>query len=762
MVQPKALATPVLLHIGQQISVPLKSLVATIALFDEGATVPFIARYRKEVTGNLDEVQIRDIQEKLEYFRELEDRRETVLHSIDEQGKLTPELRTKIEAALEKNELEDLYLPYKPKRRTKASIARDKGLEPLADFLWNQQETGTTLADFAPTFVSETLGVATAEEALEGARHIISERVSENADYRKAVRQMMMEDGIVASRAIEGVEDTEKKYQMYASYSEPASKIPSHRMLAIRRGAKEGILTFEIELDPVKPLTYLKGHVVHAPGEWVPHLAAAAEDAYERLLNPSIQTEVRLELKDRSDDEAIRVFRENLQNLLLSPPAGMLTVMGLDPGIRTGCKVAVVDETGKFVENAVIYPLEPRHDVAGAVRTLAGLVARHNVRAIAIGNGTGSRETSAFVQDFLRQANLAKVFSVMVNESGASVYSASDMARQEFPDLDLTIRGAISIARRLQDPLAELVKIDPKSIGVGQYQHDVDQRKLKQSLEGAVESCVNRVGVDLNTASWALLRYVAGITERTALKIVDYRNTNGRFHSRMQLMAVPGFGPKTFEQAAGFLRIRGGENPLDMTAVHPESYPVVEKIAQSLGVAVPDLIAKPELVEKVKLEGFQTETVGMYTLSDIREELRKPGRDPRDKFVAPVWRDDVREIADLKPGMTLEGVVTNVTNFGAFVDVGVHQDGLVHVSELSNRYIKDPNDAVKAGQIVKVQVLTVDPKLKRIGLSIKALMGPAQGQGRPGKRPPEKQPQQKKPTMEEQLAQLSARFRTKS
>ena len=561
---------------------------------------------------------------------------------------------------------------------------------------------------------------------------------------------------MVASRAIEGVPDPEKKFQMYASYMEPASKIPSHRMLAIRRGAKEGILTFEIELEPSKPLMYLKGRVIREKGEWVPQLEIAVEDAYDRLLNPSIQTEVRLELKDRSDEEAIRVFRENLQNLLLAPPAGMLTVMGIDPGIRTGCKIAVVDDTGKFVESAVIYPHEPKNDVAGAVRTVAGLIARRNVRAIAIGNGTASRETSAFVRDFLRQANLAKVFSTVVSEAGASVYSASDMARQEFPDLDLTVRGAISIARRLQDPLAELVKIDPKSIGVGQYQHDVDQRKLKQGLEATVESCVNRVGVDLNTASWALLRYVAGISERTAQKIVEYRDGHGRFRTRTAVMEVAGFGPKTFEQAAGFLRIRGGDNPLDMTAVHPESYPVVEKMAQSLGVGVAELAAQPELVEKVRLEGFQTGTVGMYTLSDIREELRKPGRDPRDKFVVPEWREDVREIADLTPGMVLEGVVTNVTNFGAFVDVGVHQDGLVHVSELSNRFIKDPAEAVKVGQIVKVQVLSADPKLKRIALSMKVLMAPADAGRRGKKAPPEK------PSMDEQLARLANRFRTRA
>jgi len=747
----KALPTQILIHIAKLLNVPLKGMSAVIALLDEGATVPFIARYRKEVTGNLDEVQIRDIQEKLEYFRELEERRETVLASIAGQGKLTPELQAKIQAALEKAELEDLYLPYKPKRRTKASIAREKGLESLAQFLWDQAAIAR-LDDFAATFVNEPLGVASAADALEGARHIVAEWISENAAFRKAVRGMMLSEGRVTSRAIEGVPDPEGKFQMYASYSEPASKIPSHRMLAIRRGAKEGILTFEIELEKAQPLNWLRTQIVRAPGEWVPHLEEAIEDSYERLLNPSIQTEVRLDLKDRSDEEAIKVFRENFENLLLSPPAGRMTVLALDPGIRTGCKIAVVDDTGKFLENAVIYPFEPKRDVAGSLKTLASLVARHNVQAIAIGNGTASRESVALVRDFLRQANLTSIFSVTVSESGASVYSASEIARQEFPDLDLTIRGAISIARRLQDPLAELVKIDPKSIGVGQYQHDVDQRRLKQSLEATVESCVNRVGVDLNTASWALLRYVAGITERTAVKIVEYRNQHGRFGSRVSLMAVPGFGPKTFEQAAGFLRIRGGENPLDVTAVHPESYAVVEKIARSLDTTVAGLIANPALIEKVKLEGFATETVGMYTLGDIREELRKPGRDPREKFVAPEWRDDVKEIADLKPGMTLEGVVTNVTRFGAFVDVGVHQDGLVHVSELANRFVKDASEVVKVGQIVKVQVLNVDGKAKRIGLSMKALEATAI----------KARPEAKKPSLDTQLAALQNKFRVKS
>ena len=530
----------------------------------------------------------------------------------------------------------------------------------------------------------------------------------------------MAERGVVVSRAIEGVEDPERKYQMYADYREPAARIPSHRMLAVRRGAKEGFLAFEIEMEAAPAVTWLKNRVLRVRGDWTPHLEDSVVDSYERLLNPSIQTEVRLELKDRSDAEAIRVFRENLHDLLMSPPAGMLGVLAIDPGIRTGCKLAVVDDTGKFLESAVIYPLEPRKDLAGAVRTMAGLIARHNVRAIAIGNGTGSREVAAFVSDFLRQAAPTKMFSVVVSESGASIYSASDIARQEFPDLDLTVRGAISIARRLQDPLAELVKIDPKAIGVGQYQHDVDQRKLMQGLEATVESCVNRVGVDLNTASFALLRYVAGIKERAAEKIVEYRNEHGRFRSRREVLAVAGVGAKTFEQAAGFLRIRGGENPLDMTAVHPESYAVVERIAHSLRVPVPELIGRPELLDGVELEAFRTETVGEYTLADIREELRRPGRDPREKFAAPEWREDVKEIADLHPGMVLEGVVTNVTNFGAFVDVGVHHDGLVHVSELASRFVKDPHEVVKAGQVVRVQVMAVDTKTRRIGLSMKA------------------------------------------
>ena len=761
MQEPKQLSTPILIHIAKELNVPIKNLIATMGLLDEGGTVPFIARYRKEVTGNLDEVVIGTTAEKLGYFRELQDRRETVLKSIGEQGKLTAELKAKIEATLDKTELEDLYLPYKPKRRTKAMIAREKGLEPLAQYLWEQTETGVSLQEYASSFVDAEKGVSSAEEALEGARHIIAEQISETAEFRRYLRHLMLSEGLVVSRMVEGANDPEGKFKMYADYSEPATKIPSHRMLAIRRGASENILYFQIEMDAAKAISYLKSKAVRHPGDWVPQLEAAIEDAWQRLLNLSIQTEVRLELKERSDTEAIRVFRENLQNLLLSPPAGMVGVLAVDPGLRTGCKVAVVDATGKFLDHGVIYPLEPRRDTEGAARTLRGLIEKHQVRAIAIGNGTGSREASAFVQDFLREANLSNVFSIVVNESGASVYSASEIARQEFPDLDLTVRGAISIARRLQDPLAELVKIDPKSIGVGQYQHDVDQRKLNAALESTVESCVNRVGVDLNTASFALLRYVAGINERVAQKIVEFRNENGAFRSRVQLKAISGFGPKTFEQAAGFLRIRGGDNPLDMTAVHPESYSVVERIAAFLNTEIGDLIAKPTLVKGVDPEKFQSEGAGLYTLRDILEELRKPGRDPREQFVVPQFRSDVKEITDLKPEMVLEGTVTNVTNFGAFVDVGVHQDGLVHVSELSTRFIKDPNEAVKAGQIVRVKVLSVDPKSRRIALSIKALQ---QSDLPKVKHAPEtRRPNPKAPpaSMDDKLARLSERFRTR-
>ncbi len=747
MATPQSLSPEILLHIAQSLNLPLRGLVAVIELLDEGGTVPFIARYRKEATGALDEVQIRAIEEQLAYFRELVDRKKTVLETIASQGKLTDDLRARIEATLDRAILEDLYLPYKPKRRTKATIAREAGLELLADYLWAQQPGQQSLAQLAETFVQKEKGVETPEAALEGARHIVAERISEDADLRKLLRQWIHDEGVVTSRRATVPEDAApddpardlpEKFKMYYDYREPVKTIPSHRMLAIRRGEAENVLYFLIETDQARAAGMLRARTLKAQGDWTPHLELAIEDSWSRLLNSSLQAEVRMELKKRSDLEAIKVFRENLHNLLLAPPAGPISVLGIDPGLRTGCKIAVVDETGKFLAHDVIYPHTGKGNAETAKTTLRRLVAQHNCRAIAIGNGTASRETLTLIREFLqeekdRDERFGQIFTVTVSESGASVYSASDLARQEFPDLDLTVRGAISIARRLQDPLAELVKVDPKAIGVGQYQHDVDQRQLNESLGQVIESCVNRVGVDLNTASWALLRYVAGITERTALNIVAHRDQNGRFLSRDQLKQVAGVGPKTFEQAAGFLRIRGGLNPLDSTAVHPESYKIVEEIAALAGSPIPAIIANPQLLEKVNATNLHAgEKRLTYTLTDILEELRKPGRDPRDKFVAPSFSETVHEISDLEIGMVLEGQVTNVTRFGAFVDIGVHQDGLVHISELSNKFIKDPSEAVKAGQIVKVKVLTADAKTKRIALSIKALLEPL---ARPAPRP---------------------------
>ena len=766
MATPQSLSPEILLHISQQLNLPLRGLAAVIELLDEGGTVPFIARYRKEATGNLDEVQIRAIEEQLAYFRELVSRKQTVLETIAGQGKLTDELKAKIEATLDRAVLEDLYLPYKPKRRTKATIAREQGLEPLADYLWEQQPREVGLATLATEFVSEEKGVASIEAALEGARHIVAERVSEDADLRKMLRQWVFDEGVVTSKitadAVTSKLDEQEKFKMYYEYREPVKTIPSHRMLAIRRGETENVLYFLIETDAERATSMLRSRVLKSKGDWTPQLELAIDDSWSRLLNSSIQAEVRLELKRRSDLEAIQVFRENLHNLLLAPPAGPIAVLGIDPGLRTGCKIAVVDETGKFLAHDVIYPHTGKGNTDAAKATLFRFLGQHNCRAIAIGNGTASRETDALVREFLREKELKDIFTVTVSESGASVYSASDLARQEFPDLDLTVRGAISIARRLQDPLAELVKVDPKAIGVGQYQHDVDQRQLQESLGQVIESCVNRVGVDLNTASWALLRYVAGISERTALNIIAHRDKNGRFVSREELKQVTGVGPKTFEQAAGFLRIRGGSNPLDSTAVHPESYALVEQIARIAGSPIEGIIQQPELLKKVDAGKIQA---GSFTLSDILEELRKPGRDPRDKFVAPSFLESVHEISDLEPGMVLEGVVTNVTRFGAFVDVGVHQDGLVHISELSNKFIKDPSEAVKAGQIVKVKVLSADARTKRVSLSIKALLEAAP---RVGKRPenaganrsaapvkPQAPPPQ---TMEDKLAALAARW----
>jgi len=733
----------ILLRISKQVGASVSRVETTIKLLEDGATVPFIARYRKEATGNLDEVKVRDIDESRQYYKELENRRATILGSIEKQGKLTDELKAKILACHSRSELEDLYLPFKPKKKTKASVAVERGLEPLANYIAEQAGTDS-VETVAQQFVNAEKEVPTAEAAIEGALHIVAERIAERAEFRKQLRDRLMTEGVVRAKVAQGKESEKTKYEMYYNFEETVPKIPSHRMLAIRRGTRENVLHYSIDVDAEKSIANLLPQVIRdGQSPFAPLLDRAVRDSYERLLLPSIQNEVRSVLRERAETEAIRVFEENLRTLLLAPPAGQISVIGVDPGQRTGCKLAVVDSTGKFLENQTIYPTEPKKDLEGAEKIVLDLVQRHGVRGIAIGNGTASRETETFVRSVVEKHQL-DLFVAVVNESGASIYSASKRAREEFPDLDVTVRGAISIARRLQDPLAELVKLEPKSIGVGQYQHDVDQRKLKHSLAGAVESCVNRVGVDLNTASADLLKYVSGIGDKLAEGIIGFRDQHGAFRSRTQLHDIDGFGAKTFEQAAGFLRIKDGDNPLDRTAVHPESYPVVERLASIPAISVAELIENPDRVHSIDFRAFESE-VGKYTIADIREELLKPGRDPRDKFTVPKFREDVKEIADLKEGMELEGTVTNVTNFGAFVDLGVHQDGLVHISELSHKYIQDARQAVKVGDVVKVKVIGVDQNMKRISLSMKALVPK-----------PKPRPKKRKPAVEATVAPAAA------
>ena len=690
----------------------------TVELLLEGATVPFIARYRKESTGELDEVQIRTVEEQFAYFSELEERKITVLKAIEEQGKLTPELRERIEASRLKTEVEDLYLPYKPKRRTKATIARERGLEPLADIMAAQELTAGTPEDVALPFVDPDKDVPDAAVALEGAGHILAERLSDNADARAMVRRLTSEQGIMTSRVASEFKDKVTKFEMYYDFQEPLKAIPSHRMLAMRRGEKDAVLYLSITSPVELILAGLKSRLILRCSIFSPLLERVAEDAYKRLIAPSIEVELRLESKERADEAAIAVFARNLRELLLAPPAGGKRVLGIDPGFRTGSKLAVVDATGRFMEHVTVYPHIGEGRIPQARQDLLRLVQTDDIEMVAVGNGTAGREMEIFVKETLAGAG-RQLPVVSVSEAGASVYSASEIAREEFPELDLTVRGAISIARRLQDPLGELVKVDPKSIGVGQYQHDVNQGMLKKSLDGIVESCVNYVGVDLNTASWALLAYVSGVGPSLAKAITRYRDENGSFGSRKALLKVPRFGAKAFEQAAGFLRIRGAENPLDNSAVHPERYGVVEAMAADLGVSLAQLTSDAAQVDRINLKRYVSGEVGLPTLTDITTELKKPGRDPRSQFQTASFRDDIREIGDLKEGMILQGVVTNVTAFGAFVDIGVHQDGLVHISHLASRYIKDPNDAVKAGQVVKVKVLSADAQRKRIALSIK-------------------------------------------
>lgn len=702
-------------QISHELHLAASSVSAVIQLLNEGNTVPFIARYRKEATSNLDEVQIRAVQERFQYLNELEDRRNTIIQSISEQGKLTDELKQQILACQTKNGLEDIYLPYKPKRRTRAAIAREKGLADLAERILSQPLSENPL-EFAAAFVNLEKGVETVEDALQGAQDIVAEQIAENAALRAYIREEFALNGILYSKVVKDKDQTPTKYEQYYHFQEKVATIPSHRYLAIRRGEREGILDFHIAIEEEAMWSEMrKVYRLNPASLYSPYLDEAIKDSYKRLLHPSIETDLRVELKVKSDRAAVDIFAENLRHLLLSPPLGEQTVIGIDPGIRTGCKCAAINSTGKFLDHLTIYPFT--NNVEKAERDFLAFLMRFNPFAVAVGNGTGGRETEAFVRKILSDHQMNSILVVTVSEAGASVYSASDVAREEFPDLDLTIRGAISIARRLQDPLAELVKVDPQAIGVGQYQHDVYQQLLHDQLTQVVESCVNHVGVELNTASASLLSYVSGIGSSVANKIVKHREQYGAFKTRQQLLDVAGLGPRTFEQAAGFLRVRGGDHPLDSSAVHPERYNLVEQIAQDLQLPLTQLCKNAAAVNQIDLKKYVNHSVGLATLQDIIEELKKPGRDPREAFEPARFREDVLAIEDLKEGMQLEGIVTNVTAFGAFVDIGVHQDGLIHISELSDRFIKDPSEVVKAGDKIQVKVLQVDVERKRISLS---------------------------------------------
>ncbi len=718
---------------AKELKLPRAGVAAIVALLEEGNTVPFIARYRKEATGSLDEVAIRAVEDRHAYYKDLLDRRKTVLKSIDEQGKLSPELKAKIEATWVKAELEDLYLPYKPKKRTKATVARERGLEPLLDSLL-ADDSGADPFLIAEPFIKDEDGLRSPSECMEGAGHILAERLTEDADIRAWLRLEFHEQGVLKSEIREErkADQAALRFKPYFDFSEPIRKIPSHRLLALRRGEKEEILNVKLLVERENLVSQLVSKVpVNPASGYRRFLNDVAGDAFDRLLSPTIESEVRYEAKKKADGEAIKVFQTNLDHLLLAPPAGQCCTLGVDPGIRTGCKLVVINRLGQLVQNEVIYPLEPKRDLDGSRAILEKLCTGNPIEAIAIGNGTGGREVEAFIREWLRETNRTSLICVSVSEAGASVYSASDIAREEFPGHDVTVRGAVSIARRFQDPLAELVKVDPKSIGVGQYQHDVNQTALKKGLDDVVESCVNRVGVDLNSASYKLLAYVAGIGEGLAKSIVAHRFEHGAFKRREQLMEVGRFGAKAFQQAAGFLRIRDGEDPLDASAVHPESYPVVQRICQLTGKTVSELIGNDAVLDGLDPKLFVDEKAGVETVKDILAELKKPGRDPRHQFEAVQFREGVNKPSDLEVGMELQGIVTNVTDFGAFVDVGVHQDGLVHLSEIAHRYVKNPADALSVGQAVKVKVLAVDLEAKRIALSIKAMLAAPEGADRP-------------------------------
>jgi uncharacterized protein len=711
--------------IADELNLAKPIVIKVLSLFAEGNTVPFVARYRKEVTGGLDEVALRNIEDRNIYLGELLERKETVTKTIIDQGKMTSELEKIIRDCLSKTELEEIYLPFKPKRRTRATIAREKGLEPLALKIF-EMEDGFDPIDSATELMPDFKDIESADEALAGARDIISEIISENADYRSIIYNYMHEVGHYASKVKKEYKEKNTKYNMYYDYRHTVDAISSHNMLGLRRAENEGVITFTIEVPDEEVLTKLRNSIIgHKKNKSVDIVSEAIDDSYNRLMKTSIISRIRLENKDNADEEAIETFASNLNNLLLAPPGGGRHIVGIDPGFRTGCKIVALDNTGKLLDDAVIYPTEPRKDFEGSAEILYNWFNKYNIELVAIGNGTGSRETDKFVHWALDQDEAkefrGKIKVVIVNESGASIYSASEVAASEFPDKDITVRGAVSIARRLQDPLAELVKIDPKSIGVGQYQHDVQQKSLKKKLDDVVEDCVNYVGVDVNTASKELLSYVAGISSSLAENIVSYRNQNGLFSSRTQFLKVNKLGPKAFEQCAGFMRIRNSANLLDNSSVHPESYYIVDAIAENLQKKPGEIIGHEELIETLDPHTFVSEKAGLPTITDILEELKKPGRDPRKQFVTAAFDDSINEIEDLESSMVLEGCVTNVANFGAFVDIGVHQDGLVHISEISSKFVKDIKGHVSVGDIVKVKVLEVDVERKRISLSMKQL-----------------------------------------
>lgn len=695
---------------------------SAVGLLDDGNTIPFIARYRKEATRGLDEVALRQIEDALTKARELAQRKAMILRTINEQGQLTPELSQQIQACSDRQLLETLYLPFKPERRTRATTARERGLQPLADLLFRQEKLNCSRSAVLQPFVNAEKGVADEDAALQGACDILAEQWPQHPPLRQWLLEQANESGLIASTVKRGKQADASKFEMYFDHREPVKRIPSHRLLAMQRGEAEGLLTVRLKLDDEFVLASIKPELAHNPQfEFYRDLLTTVEDCYSRLLLPAVESIVFENLKTKADEEAIAVFASNLRELLLAAPAGPQITIGIDPGFRTGCKVAVVDGTGKFLTNATIYPTPPKSDVKGAAETLLALIDKFDAKLIAIGNGTASRETEAFVAGVIKEHGL-NVTPVKVSESGASIYSASELAAREYPDLDLTVRGAISIAHRLQDPLAELVKIDPKSIGVGQYQHDVNQPRLRKSLDREVESCVNSVGVDVNLASAPLLAHVAGIGPRLADNIVEYRNTNGRFQTRADLCKVPKLGRKAFEQAAGFLRVRDGQEPLDNSSVHPESYYVVTKMASKLGVTTKELVGNGTLASRLQAADFVDDNIGLPTVQDILVELAKPGRDPRSEFKVARFAEGINELKDLQVGMILEGVITNVTKFGAFVDIGVHQDGLIHISQLGNTFIRDPSEVVAVGDVVRVKVLDVDLDRKRIAVSRKEAM----------------------------------------